>query len=67
MNSIDLMVLSHLPEILYYYQSWYFLGHRSANYNEWISIPAELSYGLICTYIKTGRILANLNIGYVKI
>ena len=41
------MVLSPLPDIFYYCQTWCFLGLRCANYNEWISIHAELSYGVI--------------------
>ena len=67
LNSIYPMVLSPLPEILYYYKTRCFLGLRDANYNDWIRIDGELSYCLIRTYISTGRILAKLNIGCVKI
>ena len=42
LNSVDPMVLSPLPEILYYYQTWCFLGLPGANYNDWISIHDEL-------------------------
>ena len=41
LNSIDPMVLSPLPEILYYYQTWCFLGFRGANYNDWIRIQVN--------------------------
>ena len=67
LNSIAPIVLSPLHEILYYYQTWCFLGLRGANYNDWIRIHGEQSYCLIRTYISAGRILAKLNIGCVKI